>query len=276
MEDDSRSTASGGSTQSSSNSKIECPVCNKEMTLKYIFNHIRTKHVSFFHQMTTREWLEEASTGKPLKVMWEVKDDFDDMNIITVFGCLSTNKTFKSEYQAATHFKKDPKALKDHNKQIKDLIKTRKRVLEDKQKKVDTLPPKTKRFLEAAEIDCPTVKAELRKSMDKTMTACERLCEDVAGIPDCTTESVDHPAMHTQTVRETIELFRKLQREYSNPEQTIKFLRRMNHLLWRVLKLRDAVLSYTNKDAPHYAYYKSENNPSGLLDRGDSEYSDFF
>jgi hypothetical protein len=275
MADDSHSVASGTSNQSSSNCKMECPECKKEMTLKYLFSHIRNQHPGFFHQITTRKWLEDASVGSPLKLMWEVKDDFDDTKIIIIYGCLSSNKTFKSSHQAVNHFKKNKDALKDHNKQIKELMKVRKGFLASKKaiKSVDAL---ALRFTSAMETDDPDVKAAFRLSLDQTFLACERLCEDTKGILTATTVSVDHPGMREQTVEETHKLFEKLKRDYSRPDCTIKYLRTLNQMLWRVVCLRDAILSNTNKDVPHYAYWKTDENPEGLLTKGTSEFSTYF
>lgn len=276
MNDDNLSVASGGSSTSVSNSKMECPECKKEMTLKYLFAHVRTKHEGFFHKITTREWLEDAALGNPLKLMWEVKNDFDELDIVTIFGCLSTNKTFKSEYQALNHFKKNKDALKDHNKQIKELIKTRKRVLAVKKEKSEKVDPFIARWREALERDDPAVKADFRASLDQTILACERLCEDTKDILEAITISVDHPGMREQTVAETHKLFQNIKRDYSRPDISIKYLRSLNQMLYRVLFLKDAVLSHTNKDSPHYAYPKTPENPSGLLDKGCSEFAQYF
>ena len=277
MNDDNHSVASGGSSTSASNQKAECPECKKEMTLKYLFNHVRNQHLGFFHKITTRQWLEDAGLGNPLKLMWEVKNDFDEIDVVTIYGCLSTNKTFKSGYQALKHFKKNKDALKEHNKQIKELIKTRKRILEvQKNKKVERVNPIVARWREVVEKDDPLVKAEFRLSLDQTFLACERLCEDTKDILMATTVSVDHPGMSEQTVLETHNLFLKLKKDYSRPDCTIKYLKSMNQMLQRVICLRDAVLSHTNKDAPHYAYVKTETNPDGFLTRGNSEFHQFF
>jgi hypothetical protein len=154
MADDSLSVASETSNHSSSNCKMECPECKIEITLKYLFAHIRLKHPGFFHQITTRKWLEDASEGLPLKLMWEVKDDFDDSKVIIIYGCLSTDKTFKSESRALAHFKKNKDAFKDHNKQIKQLIKTRKIFLKSQTvKKPDQVDAFTLRWYDVRERD---------------------------------------------------------------------------------------------------------------------------
>jgi hypothetical protein len=123
MEDDARSVASGGSAQSATNTKIECPECKKEVQTRVIFNHIRAKHPKYLLDSTLLKWINEAAEGHPLKVMWEKKNDFDEMEDVTLYACLSTNKTFTIEARAIAHFKKNPAARKDHIKQAKQLIK---------------------------------------------------------------------------------------------------------------------------------------------------------
>jgi hypothetical protein len=175
------------------------------------------------------------------------------------------------------HFKKNKDALKGHNKQIKQLIKARKIFLKSqKGKKPDKVDAFTLRWKDVEERDDPEVKKAFRLSLDQTFLACERLCEDTKGILTATTISNDHPGMREQTVEETHKLFERLKRDYSNPDCTIKYLRTLNQMLWRVIPLRDAVLSHTNKDPPHYAYGKTNENPDGLLDRGTSEFSSYF
>lgn len=88
-----------------------------------MFSHIRKFHADELLKSTNKRWLDEAEHGKPLKVWWTKKNDFDEEEYTILYVCLSTNKTFVSELKANEHFKKDKAALKDHNKQLKQLRK---------------------------------------------------------------------------------------------------------------------------------------------------------
>lgn len=274
MSDDNHSVASGHSAVSASNSNIDCPVCNNSLTLKRMFNHIRIKHQGYFFKCTTKNWLEDAEKGQPLKIMWEVKNDFDETDFVIIYGCLSTNKTFKDISRAMVHFKKDKAALKDHNKQIKELLKTRQRIIE-KEKKEAAKDPHVTKFRQLVEKNDPELKAELTAVLQNTIAVCERLIEDSSDITDMTTESVDHPGMRVQTVAETHALFSKIKEDFARENNTIKYLRSMNQMLQRVVYLREVISQYGKSNAV-YAYYKSEGNPEGLLTRGDSEFAEFF
>lgn len=102
---------------------MECPYCNKDLQVRGMFAHIRKFHNDELLKNTKRSWLEDAENGKPLRVYWSKKNDFDEEEEIVIFTCLSTNKTFMTEEKARQHFNKDKAALKDHNKQLKQLRK---------------------------------------------------------------------------------------------------------------------------------------------------------
>ena len=88
-----------------------------------MFAHIRKLHNTELLKNTSKKWLDEAEAGEPLKVWWETKNDFDEDELTILYVCLSTNKTFTVEAKAQQHFAKDKAALKDHNKQLKQLQK---------------------------------------------------------------------------------------------------------------------------------------------------------
>ena len=94
------------------NTGMECPVCKNELTIKNMFNHIKIKHSGYFQQQTTKLWLQEANQGKPLKIFWNKKNDFNEEETIVIFGCLSSGKTFTTESRGIIHFKKNPSDLK--------------------------------------------------------------------------------------------------------------------------------------------------------------------
>jgi hypothetical protein len=123
MSDDNHSVASGGSTTSATNAKIECPHCSKEVQARVIFNHIRTKHPKDLMDSTMTKWIGEAEQGKALKVVWFKKNDFDEEEDITIYACMSSNKTFTTEARANLHFKKNPADAKEHVKQMKNFMK---------------------------------------------------------------------------------------------------------------------------------------------------------
>ena len=123
MMSDSASVCSSASQLSASNVKMECPYCIKSLQTKAIFGHIRKFHNDELVKSTNKRWIDDAENGKPLRVWWSKKNDFDEDEDTIVYVCLSTNKTFVSEQKAVEHFKKDKAALKDHNKQLKQLRK---------------------------------------------------------------------------------------------------------------------------------------------------------
>lgn len=91
--------------------------------MRGLFAHIRKFHYEGLLKNTTRRFIEEADTGKALRVYWTKTNDFDEEEETQIFVCLSTNKTFATFEKATLHFNKDKAALKDHNKQLKQLKK---------------------------------------------------------------------------------------------------------------------------------------------------------
>jgi len=88
-----------------------------------MFSHIRKFHHDELLKSTSRRWITDAENGKPLRVFWTKKNDFDEEEETVLYVCLSTEKTFVTELRAQQHFAKDKAALKDHNKQLKQLKK---------------------------------------------------------------------------------------------------------------------------------------------------------
>lgn len=284
--DDSLSQGSGASSASSTFVKIPCPVCNEELTRRSMFNHIRVKHENFLQTQTTKEWLTAASEGKPLCIFWETSNDFDEMELTKLYACLGSNKTFQTECRAMAHFKKDPKALKEHNKKVKELLKDRKKSLaleaqkkkkeqEAKAKKLDMSETAVK-FREARERNDPVLCSEYEKVIQIRMDVCQRLCKDSDNILNSVTVSADHPSMKQMTVKETHDLFNKISNDWNtNTNKTFKYLRNTHYLLDRVLCIRKLLDGVINVGA-EYAWYKSEDHSEGLLTRGDSEWADYF
>ena len=119
----SESVSSHGSAQSTSLAKIDCPYCKKEIQGRYLFNHIRVYHISEFLENTQKKWITEAAEGRPLKVYWQILNDFDEKETKIVYGCLSSNKCFMTEERGMRHFKHNPEHLKKHNSELKKLKK---------------------------------------------------------------------------------------------------------------------------------------------------------
>lgn len=117
------SVSSQGSHQSIQKSLIACPHCQKEVQGRYIFHHIRVHHITEFLSATQRKWIAEAEAGRPLKVFWETKNDFDEIETKIVYGCLSSDKCFMTEERGIRHFKHNPDHLKKHNRELKKLKK---------------------------------------------------------------------------------------------------------------------------------------------------------
>ena len=122
-DDDCRSVTSASSTASASLKKLGCPYCNKDFQARSMFNHIRIKHPREFLKSTSKKWIQEAEQGLPLTLWWEGQNDRGDPEAYKIYACLSTNKSFLHIDRALAHFKKDKAALKDHNKQLKQLRK---------------------------------------------------------------------------------------------------------------------------------------------------------
>lgn len=284
--DDSLSQGSGASSASSTNQKTPCPVCKEELTRKHMFNHIRVKHENFLQTQTTKEWLTAASEGKPLCIFWETPNDFDEMELTKLYACLGSNKTFQTECRAMAHFKKDPKALKAHNKKVKELLKDRKKALAlEAQKKKREQEAKAKRldmsevavkFREARERNDPVLCSEYEKVLKIKMQVCERLCRDSDNLLTLVTLSPDHPSMKEMTVKQKHELFNKVCSDWNATQnKTFKYLRNTDFLLDRVLCIRRLLDGVINVGG-EYAWYKSEDHGEGMLTRGDSEYADYF
>lgn len=166
---------------------MECPYCKKEMQVRAIFNHIRKLHSDEFLKATSRRWIEEASTGQPLKLFWTKLNDFDEEEYTVLYADLSTNKTFTVESKALEHFKKDKAALKEHNKQLKDMKKAFEAMRKQEAKKQKeqaknpTDPYKLKLHQAFATNDIDLVKSLWRgifhhkKNMELSLYVCDKL-----------------------------------------------------------------------------------------------------
>lgn len=141
----SESVCSQASAKSSSNVHTDCPYCPKAFQFKSLFHHIRVSHPTDFLQATQMKWIEEAETGKALKVYWETQNDFGDTITVIVYGCLASDKCFATEERANRHFKHNPADLKKHNAELRKLkreltLKKEKEKKEQQKKLKETHP----------------------------------------------------------------------------------------------------------------------------------------
>jgi hypothetical protein len=118
--DDAQSVGSKGSTLSSSNEKVPCPHCKGELQLRAMFNHFRTKHPQQFDDMIDSNWMKNSKPELPIKIWWEMTNDFDEKESQIIYGCLSTGKTFQKIEKGIQHFKKNKTAHTDHIAQFKE------------------------------------------------------------------------------------------------------------------------------------------------------------
>lgn len=132
VDDDSQSVGSKGSTLSSSNEKVDCPHCKNELQQRAMFNHIRSKHPQQFDDMIDMNWMKNPKPELPVAVFWTMTNDFDEKESITIYGCLSTGKTFQKIDKGIQHFKKNKVAHQDHIKQFKEKYNL---YLQDREKK---------------------------------------------------------------------------------------------------------------------------------------------
>lgn len=177
--EDNLSVASSTSS-SSRDRKVECPKCNKELTIKVMFNHIYVKHPGYFQEQTQKQWLLEAQSGKPLKICWNKLNDFDEEETVVLYGCMATKKTFMTEHKAMAHFTKCPDAFKDHSKEIKRLLNVRKEVLKinQKEKKNKFSDPEYDEYKKLRDSDSPDVIEQVIGYIEAQIKDCEVLYKD--------------------------------------------------------------------------------------------------
>jgi len=169
---DASSVCSSHSAGSVSLSKMTCPYCIKDLQVRQMFAHIRKFHSDEILKNTNRKWLQEAEQGKPLRVWWTTMNDFDEEESTIIYVCLSTNKTFTTEYGCEQHFKKDKKVLKDHNVQLKQLKKDYEAMKKEKAKKAKAVKPKS-----AFELARDQNSPELARAIWKGILHHKRVCE---------------------------------------------------------------------------------------------------
>lgn len=118
------SVCSAGSTSSVSNAKRPCPVCNKEFKVMSLFKHIRTKHDSqWFESMYANEKMLRGyiENCEPVPFMYEETNDFDEVEVKDIYGCLACSNTFTHKGHGKTHCNK-AKCKAAHIKEAKSLL----------------------------------------------------------------------------------------------------------------------------------------------------------
>jgi hypothetical protein len=245
-----------------------------------MFNHLKTKHVGYFQQQTTKHWLREAQKGQPLKVFWTVKNDFDEEELIVLFGCLASGKTFNLEHKAITHFKNNPKDLQEHNKEIAQMIKLRKETLDRERKeeeKNNLCAPERKEYkLMKASSDPELIKA-IDFIVENHLEVCNRLALDAKDNLDLTmtTETPDgNPDWRKQTITQSLQMLDTLRLRYHNGIKTYKELSWILTHLERFLLIRRFFNGFTAAYL-EYPWFKSPDHPNGLLSKGESRFVGF-
>ena len=119
VEPDQQSVASG--TSSKSRETLPCIYCNKDFQLRSMFNHIRTKHDREFALSLRNKLGQFEYPDDPIEVEFEWDDEQDVHQWRSVFGCLSSNKTFLTKSGVKNYWKKNLKDAKAHEKEMKKL-----------------------------------------------------------------------------------------------------------------------------------------------------------
>ena len=269
---DNHSVSSNGSTSSISNQKIECPCCNEELQSRGMFIHIRSKHPGYFQTQTTKEWLNDAAKGKPLKFFWESKINKEE--IITLYGCLATGKTFQTEAKALAHFKKYTKELREHNKQIMTLSELRDIQLKKAREQKLTTPPTRNEWKILRETNDPELIDAMKDICLNHYLVCERLCSDAATMLDqsYTTKSPDVPKQYQEmTIAQVRELLVKVKTIIDTDPKLYKTWSNILLHLQRILLIRKYFNGITAPEL-EYPYFQSLDHPNGRLSTGDSRF----
>lgn len=117
MSDDPSVSSSG----SSYSKKTACPHCSQDFKTESLFNHFYVKHNDDF-LTAAQTWLTDVDDPfKAVRVVWTHDDGTEAPIIYTIYGCLSTKKTFTTEERAIRHFKSKPADYEIHQKEVKIL-----------------------------------------------------------------------------------------------------------------------------------------------------------
>jgi hypothetical protein len=261
------------------NSQMECPCCKNLLTVKNIFKHLQVKHHGYFHQQTTKKWLEEAQLGKPLKVFWNKTNDFGEEETIVIFGCISSGKTFTTESRGIIHFKKNPNDLREHNKQIQQLLKTRNAALEAErlEKEQKAIIPDRADYIAMKKNNDPELCGALRAVVDNHMQVCEKLAKDVKEHLSMSSKVFNANAVGSQKMHKINELLYLLDMAklmlLKNPTD-FKTLSLILANLWHFLHLRKFFNGFSAPELS-YPWFYSRDHPEGELSYGTSKFAKY-
>tara|TARA_R110000868_G_scaffold275129_1_gene534824 strand:+ start:428 stop:1294 length:867 start_codon:yes stop_codon:yes gene_type:complete len=260
------------------NAAIECPVCKNDLTVKHIFNHIKIKHPGYFQQQTTKKWLQESQLGKPLKIFWNKKNDFDEEDTFVVFGCLSSGKTFTTESRGVAHFRKNPNDLKNHNEAVTYLLSVRDDELKKERKieeQLQNTPPEKSEYQEMKKTNHPELCSALLDVINNHLEVCDKLAKDVKANLNMTSKVFNANAAGSKkshTIQELLELLEHW-RAKINPSN-FDNLSNVLAFLWHFLQIRKF---FNGHLAPElgYPWFNTPDHPKGELSYGISRFAKY-
>jgi hypothetical protein len=260
------------------NAAIECPVCKNDLTVKHIFNHIKIKHSGYFQQQTTKKWLQESQLGKPLKIFWNKKNDFDEEDTFVVFGCLSSGKTFTTESRGVAHFRKNPNDLKNHNEAVTYLLSVRDDELKKERKieeQLQNTPPEKSEYQEMKKTNDPELCDALLAVINNHLEVCDKLAKDIRDNLSMTSKVFNANAAGSKkshTIQELIELLEHW-RAKVNPSN-FDNLSNVLAFLWHFLQIRKFFNGYVAPEL-EYPWFSSPDHPKGELSYGMSRFAKY-
>lgn len=259
------------------NTGMECPVCKNELTIKNMFNHIKIKHSGYFQQQTTKLWLQEANQGKPLKIFWNKKNDFNEEETIVIFGCLSSGKTFTTESRGIIHFKKNPSDLKEHNRLVTELLNVRDEQLKKQRKNTFSVIPEKSEYIQMKKDNDPELCGALMDVIKNHLDICDRLAKDAKEYLDMSSKVFNANAAGSQklhTVSELLDMLEKVRDAIKKKPTQYKILSNILGYLWHFLHLRKFFNGYAAPELD-YPWFESRDHPKGELSYGTSKFAKY-
>jgi hypothetical protein len=271
--------ASVASEVSLSTRHLECPCCKRQLAARSMFLHLKTKHPGYFQQQTTKKWLQESQLGRPLKIFWDIKNDFDETETIVLLGCLSTGKTFNYESKAINHFQKNPAALKEHNMLVSEMMKARDGDLAVQRqiaKVKDFIPaPEKSEYQEMKKTNDPELCDALLAVINNHLEVCDKLAKDVKANLSMTSKVFNANAAGSKkshTIQELIELLEHW-RAKVNPSN-FDNLSNVLGFLWHFLQIRKFFNGHLAPELD-YPWFSSPDHPKGELSYGTSRFAKY-
>ena len=175
--------------------------------MKSLFHHIRVHHITEFLKNTETKWIEEAETGRPLKVYWEtnVDEELGHSDLQILYVCLATDKCFTTEERGMRHFKHNPAALKKHNTQLR-LLKKEKRAKKLQEEKAKEKRPAAYFFQKALRENDPKLIEGLWRGISHWKAGCDLALSLSYKLKD----DSEFTFQKTKTTwKETVDIYRK-------------------------------------------------------------------